>query len=77
MLPTMVTSRPSSIQVIPSAATTSQCQRLNGSRSNLAGIRLSTVFISATFDLLCCFALRSAHPLAIAAESGRQSTLRR
>src|SRR5829696_7423524 len=42
ILPTMVTSSPSRIQVIPSAAITSQCQRAHGRRSILVGMRLST-----------------------------------
>jgi len=39
--PASVTSSPSSTQVMPSAITTSQCQRLQGSRSSRAGISLS------------------------------------
>ena len=39
--PTRVTSRPSMIQVIPSAMTTSQCQRLQGNRSSRAGTSVS------------------------------------
>ena len=36
--PTIVTSRPSRIQVIPSATSTSIWKRLNGSRSSRAGM---------------------------------------
>src|SRR5688500_18142710 len=43
----MVTSRPSRIHVILNATITSQCQRLNGSRSILAGTWLSTVCVTA------------------------------
>src|SRR5687767_13297556 len=46
-LPTIVTSKPSRIHVIPKAKITSQCQRLNGSRSILAGTWLSTVCVTA------------------------------
>src|SRR5215204_2219596 len=42
MLPTMVTSNPSRIQVIPSAAITNQCHLAHGNRSILDGMRLST-----------------------------------
>src|SRR5215210_7954721 len=48
----MVTSRPSRIQVIPSAAITSQCQRAHGSRSILVGMRLSTASCVAEAPLL-------------------------
>src|SRR4051794_1181393 len=41
-LPPPVTSSPSRIQVIPSAITTSQCHRVHGNRSILAGTRVST-----------------------------------
>jgi len=40
--PTIVTSRPSRIHVIPSPITTFPCQRLHGSLSNRAGIIVST-----------------------------------
>jgi hypothetical protein len=40
--PTRVTSNPSRIQVMPSPVTTSQCQRLQGSRSRRRGIIVST-----------------------------------
>ena len=36
--PTIVTSRPSRIQTVPSPITTSQCQRAHGSRSSRAGM---------------------------------------
>ena len=38
MEPTIVTSRPSRIQTVPSPITTSQCQRAHGSRSSRAGM---------------------------------------
>jgi hypothetical protein len=38
--PTIVTSRPSSTQAMPSASTTRQCQRDQGSRSRRAGMSL-------------------------------------
>jgi hypothetical protein len=41
--PTIVTSKPSRIQVMPSPVTTSQCQRLHGSRSSRRGIIVSTM----------------------------------
>src|SRR3954449_7215936 len=41
--PTSVTSSPSRIHVTPSAITTSQCQRLHGSRSRRAGMFVLTV----------------------------------
>ena len=40
--PTSVTSKPSRIHVIPRPMTTSQCQRLQGSRSSRRGIMVST-----------------------------------
>src|SRR5215204_3948721 len=52
MLPTMVTSSPSRIQVMPRATTTSQCHLAHGSRSNLDGIRLSTAPCAAVAPLL-------------------------
>ena len=36
--PTMVTSRPSRIQTVPSPITTIQCHLAHGNRSNLAGM---------------------------------------
>src|SRR5918998_4563685 len=48
MLPTIVTSRPSRIQVIPRAITTSQCHRAHGNRSILAGILVSTAWVAAS-----------------------------
>src|SRR5829696_5227335 len=42
MLPTMVTSSPSRIQVIPNAAITSQCHLAHGNLSIRDGMRLST-----------------------------------
>src|SRR4051794_9526312 len=41
--PTIVTSKPSRIHVIPSAMTTSQCHRLQGSRSSRRGMSVRTV----------------------------------
>src|SRR5215207_3356075 len=41
--PTIVTSRPSRIQTVPSPSTTSQCQPLHGSRSMRAGMRVLKV----------------------------------
>ncbi len=41
--PTSVTSSPSRIQMIPSAPTTSQWNRLHGSRSRRAGAVVSTM----------------------------------
>ena len=43
MLPTMVTSRPSRIQTVPSPITIIQCQRDQGSRSSRAGTFVVTV----------------------------------
>ena len=43
MAPTIVTSRPSRIQTVPSPSTTSQCHELHGSRSILAGMRVRIV----------------------------------
>src|ERR687890_1373468 len=48
MLPTIVTSSPSRIQVTPRAKTTSQCHRLHGNRSILAGILVSTAWVAAS-----------------------------
>src|SRR5215213_11980043 len=48
MLPTIVTSSPSRTQVTPSAMTTSQCHRLHGNRSILAGILVSTAWVAAS-----------------------------
>src|SRR5215207_3812655 len=48
MLPTIVTSSPSRTQVTPRAKTTSQCHRLHGHRSILAGILVSTAWVAAT-----------------------------
>ena len=42
--PAMVTSRPSRIQVIPSATTTSQWKQLQGRRSSLAGMSVPTTW---------------------------------
>ena len=46
MLPTIVTSSPSRIQVMPRAKTTSQCHLAHGNRSILAGMRLSTACVA-------------------------------
>src|ERR687889_2940924 len=48
MLPTIVTSSPSRTQVMPKAKTTSQCHRLHGNRSSLAGILVSTAWVAAS-----------------------------
>src|SRR5215210_6013794 len=52
MFPWIVISRPSRIQVTPRARITSVCHRLHGSRSILAGTRVSTVFASLNIHLL-------------------------
>src|SRR5215217_4098844 len=54
MLPTIVTSSPSRIQVIPSAAITNQCHRAHGSLSIRDGIRLSTALPTALASLTLC-----------------------
>src|SRR5712691_7460888 len=51
----MVTSSPSRIQVMPSAMTTSQCHRLQGRRSILAGIVVLTAFVLDSLLLLTAF----------------------
>src|ERR1700738_148040 len=62
--PTMVTSRPSRTQVRQSKMTPSQCHRLQGRRSILAGIVVLTAFVldllllltaSIVSQLLCSF----------------------
>src|SRR5579875_287865 len=50
MAPTMLTSRPSRTQVMPSETTTIQCQRVQGSRSSRAGMLVSTT----SFRTDCC-----------------------
>jgi hypothetical protein len=45
--PWSVSSRPSRIQVMPSAMTTSQCHRLHGSRSMRAGTSVRTASVLA------------------------------
>src|SRR5437588_305239 len=55
MAPTSVTSSPSMTQVMPSATTTSQCQRLQGSRSSRAGMSVRngrSVAISRAVDIV-------------------------
>src|ERR671914_1917384 len=64
MLPTIVTSSPSRIQVTPRAKTTSQCHRLHGNRSSLAGILVSTAWVAAS--PLLTLRLLSVHPDVIA-----------
>src|SRR5215210_3470423 len=51
MLPTMVTSSPSRIQVIPNAAITNQCHRAHGNLSIRDGMRLSTALPTALASL--------------------------
>src|SRR5437764_7415716 len=51
----MVTSRPSRIHVMPSETTTSQCHRLQGRRSNLAGILVLTAFALSPMLLFIAF----------------------
>jgi len=58
--PTSVTSKPSRIQVIPSPTTTSQCQRLHGSRSSRRGIMVSTASpVAPSSSVAAAFALMS------------------
>src|SRR5438270_7272925 len=53
--PTIVTSSPSRIQVMPSEMTTSQCHRLQGRRSILVGMFVLTGFTSGPTLLLIVF----------------------
>ena len=60
--PTSVTSKPSRIQVIPRPMTTSQCQRLQGSRSSRFGMFVLTALPVAPPHLLPLQPARTAHP---------------
>src|SRR5215472_8053396 len=52
--PLRVTSRPSSVQVTPSATTMSQWNPLQGSRSNLAGTKVRNATVVAAGDVYGC-----------------------
>jgi hypothetical protein len=60
--PTSVTSKPSRIHVIPSPMTTSQCQRLHGSRSSRFGMFVSTVLPVAPSSPVAVTALKASPP---------------
>ena len=52
-MPTIVTSRPSRIQTVPSPISTIQCQRAHGSRSSRAGIFVSMMRPSVMDSVTC------------------------